>query len=196
MRWLVRRRIRLESLKVIDGQWFTRRMDGVKLLGLNISLLRDVSFHNCNIGDKEVTSIANNCPLLSEICLNDCDRVTDASIVALAKCSVQLIRIDIGKCTNITDDGLTAFASGCSNVMTTNLLDGLDVYHLRRISFHGCSRITDIGISAIACTFRLLNTIDIPDCSQITDVGISAIADNCPELHTNICDLPDVTRTY
>ena len=98
------------------------------LLGLNVSLLRDVSFYDCDIGDEEVISLAHDCPYISEICLNDCKRVTDASMIALAKCCVHLIAIDIGKCMSITEDGLVAFASSCSSVRTENHLLYLDTF--------------------------------------------------------------------
>ena len=116
--------------------------------------------------------------------------MTIASIIALAKSCVHLRAIDIGWCMRLTDDGLVAFASYCSNMRTVNVLDGADICNLRRISLHGCEFISDIGISAVACNFRLLNSIDISVCRYVTDVGLSAIADNCPELHTiNLSDL-------
>ena len=69
--------------------------------------------------------------------------------------------------------------------MTANLLSGgTDVCNLRRIILHGCSNITDRGVSAVACNCNLLNNIDISDCCRITDVSLSAIADNCAGLHT------------
>ena len=114
IRWVVTRGVRIESLKVRNDQWFTRSINGSTLLGLNVSLLRNVSFGGCNIADNEVISLAHNCPYLSEICLYDCSRVTDASIIALAKWCVRLTALDIGECMNITDDGLTAFAYDCS----------------------------------------------------------------------------------
>ena len=184
IRWLVRRGIRLESLTAIGHSEFEIRIDGSTLLGLNVSSLRDVSFSNCDVGDAEVRNLANDCPNLSKICLHNCVRVTNGSIIALSKSCLHLIAIDIGKCVQITDIGLEAFATNCSNVRTSNLLNGVDICHLRRISLHACSNITDIGVSAVARNFHLLNNIDISDCGRITDRGVSAIADNCPELHT------------
>ena len=148
IRWLVTRGIRLESLKISNGQWFKRRLNGSAFLGLNVSLLRNLSFRDCNIGDEEVISLAHDCPYLSEICLYDCQRISDASIVGLANWCVHLIAIDIGKCMNITDDGLVAFASDCSNVRTANVLDGVDICNLKTISFHDCTKISDKGVSA------------------------------------------------
>ena len=91
------------------------------MLGLNVSLLRDICFRGCDIGDEEVISLAHDCPYLSGICLHDCGRVTDASIMATAKWCLQLIAIDMGKCENVTDDGLVVFASNSSNVRIANL---------------------------------------------------------------------------
>ena len=139
MRWLATRGIRLKSLQVRKGPWITIEKNGSPLIGLNVSLLLDVSFHECNIGDEEIVSLAHNSPCLSDISLHDCDRVTDASIIALGKCCVQLIAIDIGNCTNITDDGLAAFASCSSNVRAENHLLRSDIYDLSRMSLSGCN---------------------------------------------------------
>ena len=84
IRWLATRGIRLESLEISDGQWFMSELNGSALLGLNVSLLRDVSFRKCNIGDEEVTSLAHSCPYLSEICLYDCE---DRKSVVRKECS-------------------------------------------------------------------------------------------------------------
>ena len=112
--------------------------------------------------------------------------VSDACIVALAKCFLHPIAIDIGRCINITDDGLAIFASVSSNVRLANHLDRSGICGLRRISLQGCSNITDIGISAIACNCLQLNNIYICGCKKITDVGVSATAHNCSALTTII----------
>ena len=86
IRWIVTRGITLDTLKVRDSRQFTQRINGSTLVGLNLSLLRDVSFRESDIGDEEVISLGHDCPYLSKICLYDCVRVTDASIMALARC--------------------------------------------------------------------------------------------------------------
>ena len=111
----------------------------------------------------------------------DCKRATDKSIIAVGKWCVYLMAIDLGRCCmNITDDGLVAFDSGCSNVSTANLLDGDDICHLERICLVDCTNITDIGVSAIA---PLLNTIKLIGCSLVSDIGVSAIGNNRPLLN-------------
>ena len=98
IRWLVTRGVRLESLKVKDGRWFTLRMKCSALLGLDLSLLRDVSFRNCNIGDEEVIALAQECPHLSEICLHSCKNITDIGVSAIADNCPLLNSIDLSKC--------------------------------------------------------------------------------------------------
>ena len=67
IRWVVTRGIRLVSLKVRDDQWFTHKINGNTLLGLDVLLLRDISFHGCDMGDEDVIALARDCPYLSEI---------------------------------------------------------------------------------------------------------------------------------
>ena len=66
IRWLVGRGIKLISLKVKNVRWFTHSS---ALLGLDVSLLRDVSFRSCNIGDEEIISLAHDCPYLRSVCM-------------------------------------------------------------------------------------------------------------------------------
>ena len=67
IRWLVKRDIRLRSLKTKDMKLETDRIDGSTLLGLNMSSLRCINVQGCSIGDEEVLLIANGCPPLIEI---------------------------------------------------------------------------------------------------------------------------------
>ena len=69
IRWLVKRDIRLRSLRTKDMKWETDRIEGSTLLGLNMSSLRCINVHGCRIGDEEVSLIAHGCPHLIEICL-------------------------------------------------------------------------------------------------------------------------------
>ena len=80
---------------------------------LDVSLLRDASLKTCNFGDEEILSLADGHPNSPDVCLNDCGRVSDASIVALAKQCIQLNSIDIGKCIDTTDGGHAGFPCRC-----------------------------------------------------------------------------------
>ena len=62
-----------------------------------------------------------------------------------------------------------------------------------------CSKLTDVGVSAIAHGCPQLTTINLSECVSITDVGISAIGRGCPQLTTinlaNCYSITDVGRT-
>ena len=209
IRWLVKRGIRLEILKIKDKGSEVDRVDGTTFLGLNISSLRCISFDECNsIRDEEVLLIAHRCPHLAEICLSGCDGVTDASLIALGRCCHKLISIDVGRCKNITDKGLEGFANCCQNVTAEDCPDCLHTSNMEQGSLllsmnnsdecesalvHSCcllsntdvslrEEIADRGISSLAHRYPILRNISLSNCKRITDVGISALAHSCPQL--------------
>ena len=211
IRWVVKRGIRLENLKIGgDTLLMTYDIFGGTFFSLDTSSLRRIDLRDSMIGDEDVVRIAHGCPRLAEICLFGSDGITDASLIALGKFSRQLILMDIGRCFNITDEGLQGFADGCLNVKDMNLPDGLHTgdmdqnCHLRHMSISDtcvpvsahstsllrivnlsrCEQITDVGILALAHSCPLLSDIDLYSCMQITDTAISAVAHSCPHLST------------
>ena len=211
MRWVVKRGIRLESLKIGDSRRLsTSDIYGGTLFGLNVSSLQCIDLRKSGIGDEDVLSMARGCPCLAEICLSGCDGVTNASLAALGKSGRQLISMDIGECSNVTDEGLEGFADGCLNMRVVKLLDELDTTNieekcllgcmnisksdasdsvissslLRHVNPIRCDQITDIGISALARSCPQLSNIDLHDCKQITDIGMSALARSCSNLYS------------
>ena len=83
IRWLAKRGIRLESLKIKDIKFETNRIDGSALLGLKMSSLKCINVQGCSIGDEEVLLMANGCPHLVKICLSGCDGITNDVMVAM-----------------------------------------------------------------------------------------------------------------
>ena len=69
-------------------------------------------------------SLADGHPNSPDVCFNDCGRVSDASIVALAKQCIQLNSIDIGKCIDTTDGGHVVFPCRCLNLETEIIFIG------------------------------------------------------------------------
>ena len=139
--------------------------------------------------------LAHESPYLSDICLFGCHRVTNAGVIALASCSHQLVFIDVGKCHDITDGALIAYADACRNISDpVNIFEVNDGCSLRKISFAFCYLITDIGISALGRSCRLLSDINISGCTNISDVGIAALAECCPLLtDINLAGCEEIT---
>ena len=180
IRWLVERSIRPEYLETSDKKCFGDRVNGMTLLGLDTSSLRNIRLCYSRIQDKDILSLAHGCSNLTEIGLFDCCNITDESMISLARCCRQLISVDVEKCSNITDRGLTAYADTFCNVYDAVSLPEMDNGSLlRNINLSYCIRITDIGISALGQSCHLLSNINLSDCDQVTDVGISALGRSC-----------------
>jgi hypothetical protein len=81
------------------------------------------------ITDTSVIEIAKHCPGLTEMYLDACFNITDTSVIALAENCPGLREIGLGACFNITDTSITALVEHCP---------GMTTIHLR-----GCSNITD-----------------------------------------------------
>lgn len=74
IRWVVKRGIRLDSLKIRDSRWLvTSDTYGDVLFGLDILSLRCIDLNKSSIRDDNVIWLARGCPRLAEICLSGCD---------------------------------------------------------------------------------------------------------------------------
>ena len=67
IRWLVKRGIRLESLKVRYREEETERINVSTILDLDISSLRYINLKGTSIEDEGVLLIADGCPELAEM---------------------------------------------------------------------------------------------------------------------------------
>lgn len=83
-----------------------------------------------HVGDKGVSSLADNCPSLSSLSLARTS-VSDVGLADLsqAKCRGRLQELRIDSCLHVSDDGVEL------------LLDGLNT--LQILIFHGCPRVTE-----------------------------------------------------
>ena len=166
--WLSERAVRLVRLIVKDCQWNTSSSVSSAFIGLNKSLLRYVSFRNCDFGDTKVLSIFNDCPNILEICLYDCRGVTDASFRMNPEENLQLEPIAIDR--------------PSLNQINSNQVDSLHRSNLKVINLSGCAEVTDIGILDVAHSCSQLEIIDLSYVSNITNASVFAIAENCPRL--------------
>ena len=91
IRWFVERGINPQYLEISDSMLersdsvgsIASRINGSTFLGLNMSLLRNISLCRSKIGDEEVLLLAHGCPNLIEIGLDSCCDITDASMIAI-----------------------------------------------------------------------------------------------------------------
>lgn len=90
-----------------------------------------------------------------------CAEITDLGILAIAQGCPGLEMINIAYCKDITDRSLLSL-SKCSCLKT--------------FESRGCSRITSLGLTAIAVGCKELSKLDIKKCHNIDDAGMLPLA--------------------
>ena len=176
VRWLITRgvgttRIRMRSPYIKNGK---------KVFGITDATLLGLGFiteERLNFGGSKYLRLKKE----SEITGIDCDRKISGSKcdqisrdnsddLGIARCCLRLESINLHRCDDITDIGLSAIGLGCP--------------HLAYLNLQNCARISDEGLLAIARGCPLLQCINLQNCVRITDVGVSALARCCPDLAT------------
>ena len=107
-------------------------------------------------------------PRLTSIDLRRCYNITDAGVSALARGCPQLTSINLRCCYKMTDAGVSALAQGCPQLTSINL--------------SGCRKMTDAGLSALARGCPQLTSINLGYCYNITSAGKNALRQGCPQL--------------
>jgi Leucine-rich repeat (LRR) protein len=128
-------------------------------------LLDDLNFKGSNITDSSVQLVAQHLPHIRMLNLSRCEKITNFSIIAIAKSCPLLTSLDIGE-TRITDGAFVAFT--LTRISILNISE--------------CKMITDKSLTAIAKSCPLLKSLNISKCEIITDDSLTAIAKSCPLL--------------
>lgn len=106
--------------------------------------------------------------------LNDCNQITDATVLALAQNCPQLLEIDFHRCHQITDDSVT------------HLLSNLK--YLRELRLAYCDLLSDEAFLHLPGNkiFESLRILDLTDCGLITDDAVDKIVKIAPRLRNLI----------
>ena len=168
---------------------------GIKALtdGPCTARLREVNLTNCmRISDGSIMNLARRCKRLAYLKLCYLDQITESGLECLGQME-QLILIDLtgtqtsdqslktlgnsghlrtvilSSCRQITDLGLTKFATSCPNLENLNL------------SF--CTQLTDNAIRSMAFCCKYLTTLNICSCSLLTDMSLQYLSGVCKYLY-------------
>merc|ERR1712086_144750 len=123
---------------------------------------------NTNIDDAVIIALAEHCPALTDISVDNCKYLTNSAIIALAEHCPTLISVDVSNCKNLTDAAIIALAEHC--------------LVLTRISVISCTNLTDAAIIGLAERCPALTNVDVRYCWNLTDAAIIALAEHCPAL--------------
>eukprot|EP01032_Pedospumella_encystans_P011233 gene11233-13073_t len=107
----------------------------------------------------------------------------DALLTSIVRATKKLQHVQIGKCHDITDDGLIALAQHCPLLKSVGLFgihnnDGAlkelakHCPLIENLDLEGNSLVTDAGIFSVAKHLRQLQYINLSDCINLTDVSL------------------------
>ncbi|CAF3406049.1 unnamed protein product [Rotaria socialis] len=168
---------------------------GIKALtdGPCTARLRELNLTNCmRLSDSSMTNLSRRCKRLAYVKLCHLDQISENGLELIGQMD-QLISIDItgtqtsdtslksignsnnlrsvtlSYCRQITDLGLTKFATSCTSIEYLNL------------SF--CAQLTDNAIRSMAFCCKYLTTLNICSCSLLTDMSLQYLSGVCKYLY-------------
>ncbi|KAL3500886.1 hypothetical protein ACH5RR_039979 [Cinchona calisaya] len=127
--------------------------------------LQTLSVRNCpGFGNGSLSMLAKLCPNVMHLELCALGGITDEGLLPLVESAeAGLVKVNLSGCVNLTDKVASAIAK-------------LHGGTLEELNLDGCKCITDVTLLAIAEHCLLLSELDVSK-SRITDLGISALAD-------------------
>ena len=117
--------LKLRKVKVERNRFWSQAVDKGILNWLISRNIRVMSWDS-KVDNTELMTIANGLPQLQSlnigycgnINIGECGNITDAGIIALATGCSQLQSLNISYCRNITDAGIRALATGCPQLQS------------------------------------------------------------------------------
>jgi F-box/leucine-rich repeat protein 13 len=206
---------------------------GIKYLteGACTSRLRELNLTNCmRISDGSITNLSRRCKRLAYLKLCYLDQITENGLEFVGQID-QLILIDLtgtltsdtslktlgnsghlrsvtlASCRQITDLGLTKFATSCTSLeylnlsfcvqLTDNAIRSMAFCckYLTTLNICSCSLLTDMSLQYLSGVCKYLYEIDISYCQLITDKGLKYLRRNSHYLKRVILiECPNITR--
>ncbi|KAJ1559790.1 hypothetical protein HK405_009348, partial [Cladochytrium tenue] len=122
--------------------------------------------------DASMEAFFGGCPSLRELAISDCLDVTDGTLLALAasRCAPALERLELDRCSLITDHGICAALK--------------HLPRLRRLSLCSVPFATEATLLAVARHCRLLEHVGAGDTIAACDVALPALAAGCRRLRS------------
>lgn len=140
---------------------------------------------------------------IREIDLSGCDKITDVSIMYLAKKYPGIQSANLSFCNLITHEGIKCLCSCCPQLQYLSLyychITDAAIIHiatllpsLKHLTIAGCNSITDNAITKLSQKCTDLVYLDISHCKSITTSSIKAISTSLSNLqHLDISWCPD-----
>lgn len=156
--------------------------------------------------NNDILYISEMCPKLKELCLTECDFITDEGMEKIADNCPLLQSLELPcQCEHITDVTILNIAKKCKHLNSINLghshlFTNESLFSLAEYSKHlqsmrlFCTSISDEGITKIGEVCSKLKVFDIGFSDHITDVGILKVLEGCPLLEVLCIASCDITN--
>ncbi|KAM4122509.1 hypothetical protein ACB094_01G089000 [Castanea mollissima] len=119
-----------------------------------------------------------NCPLLHDLDISSCHKLSDAAIRSAATSCPQLESLDMSNCSCVSDETLREIALTCANLHILNAsycpnisLEAVRLPMLTKLQLHSCDGITSASMTAISHSY-MLEVLELDNCSLLTSVSL------------------------
>ncbi|CAH9075342.1 unnamed protein product [Cuscuta epithymum] len=135
---------------------------------LNLLNFSSPEISQSSINASLLFKLLNRFQNLQSLCMSGCTDLPDSALTLLNQYGSRLKSLNLDCCFEITSNGLSFVASGCSSSLTI-------------LSLYRCN-ITDIGLEMLSKSCVSLEDINLVYCYRITDRGVEPISQNCRHL--------------
>lgn len=181
--------VQLTDLSVDHCSTLTSKTAG--LIASRLKQLNSLSLQSCHcLTDKGVEALAT-LPSLLSLNIRDCQKVSSAAVVHLAKTSTLLTNLNISDIINVGDDAIRVVATlPALTVLNVSglwrLTDSIGPFLARHailstLNLGAATRLTDLVVAHIS-SIPTLTELSLCDCSLVTDAGIAHLAAREPTL--------------
>ncbi|KAI3454180.1 hypothetical protein Pfo_010843 [Paulownia fortunei] len=119
-----------------------------------------------------------NCPLLRELDIASCHKLSDAAIRSAATSCPLLESLDMSNCSCVSDETLREIAMSCGNLHVLDAsycpnisLESVRLPMLTVLKLHSCEGITSASMTAISHSY-MLEVLELDNCSLLTSVSL------------------------
>ncbi|CAN4076698.1 unnamed protein product [Withania somnifera] len=119
-----------------------------------------------------------NCPLLHDLDIASCHKISDAAIRSAATACPLLESLDMSNCSCVSDETLRDIAQTCGNLRVLDAsycpnisLESVRLVMLTVLKLHSCEGITSASMAAIAHSY-MLEVLELDNCSLLTSVSL------------------------
>lgn len=138
---------------------------------LGPSILNFDLSHSHQVNDSVMQLIAESCPNLRKMCIQECALVTSVGLTALSG-SRYLQELNISGCGRITDAGLSHVARGCPELRVLLANQMLDI--------------RDGGIQNLLLSCQALERLELVRCRNLTPDAFRFLSQPCPLKHVDL----------